>query len=89
MADLGRGHVFSAAFFSGPIKHQTEKSGPHGARKTGYLKVFFHRKGLGHDFYFIIAGQDSEVKKNTKKREKSTFFSDFYKFSENISSVNW
>ena len=40
MADLGRGHVFSAEFFSGPIKHQTEKSGPQGARKTGYFPLF-------------------------------------------------
>ena len=73
VTDLGRGHSLSTAFFSGPIKHQTEKCGPHGARKTGYLKVFFHRKGLGHDFYFIIAGQDLEVKKTRKNEKKARF----------------
>ena len=40
MADLGRDHVFYAAFFSGPIKHLTEKSGLQGARKTGYFPLF-------------------------------------------------
>ena len=34
VTDLGRGHILSPAFFSGTIKHQTEKSGPQGAPKT-------------------------------------------------------
>ena len=39
MADLGRGSVFSAAFFSGPKKHQTEKNDPQGTSKTCYFPL--------------------------------------------------
>ena len=41
---LGRGHVLSAAFFSGPIKHQTEKIDPQSARKTGYFPLFIKKR---------------------------------------------
>ena len=44
VADLGRDHVFSAALFSGPIKHQTEESGPQGARKTSETLQLKHYK---------------------------------------------
>ena len=76
-------------FWTGRGRYVLIKLWSHRLRSSPPLTCFKSPESIMTIPCVIIAGQDSKVQKITKNRQKSTFFSDFYKFSENFPAVNW